>query len=326
MRLALVVALGVACVAPSASAQEPVASAGTPAATPPAPTPPAATPPASPEPPGTQVDFLGYARKIPFAWSASPNAPAFGWSFLPRDTRAAAGEFALIRVRFDALTLRAGYMGMLELESELPTENLESFYLGGLAGHGAMFWRGHFAFQLALSFDRWARTLCAGCAVEAMLAYHHESEHYTGSNSGGTATGYPARPQVGNSFQPEVAFAARPGQFLLITRLIGSLFVPGQSSYGYGTAFDLHLRYTRFARIHPFVSGYGEVMFGTMIQGHDFPDVYRLRSLLGVALPSALGDLMLFGSGSVGYRTGLNADAREATLGLGVRLAIAGHP
>ena len=45
-----------------------------------------------------------------------------------------------------------------------------------------------------------------------------------------------------------------------------------------------------------------------------------------MALPSALGDVMLYVSGDVGNRKGIRGLTEEATLGFGVRLALGAAP
>jgi hypothetical protein len=284
----------------------------------------AAPAPASSDEP--HVEFLGYARRIPIAWSASRDTPALNLMIFPRDIRTAAGEFSLVSLALRDLTLRMGFNGLIELESENPTEDGSRFALGGLAGKGTMYWRGGWGLTLGASFNRWAQARCARCAFEITVGYRHESDHYTGSNSGGTGLDVRNRPYVGNDFSTDFAFSAYAGSFLFIARVANRFYLPDQSSYSLAPSLDLHARYVAFPRIHPFISAYGEYQFGTMLVGRDFPDSYLLRALAGIALPSALGDLMLFGSGDVGYRKGLNALTREATLGFGIRLAIAAHP
>ncbi|HEX5100920.1 MAG TPA: hypothetical protein VFV94_15525 [Polyangiaceae bacterium] len=283
-------------------------------------------PPASAVSETPRVELLGYARRIPFAWSASRDAPAFNLMIFPRDSRTAAGEFSLVSFVLHELTLRTAFSGLIELESENQTEDGGRFALGGLAGEGTIYWRGAFGLSLGASFDRWARARCARCAFEITVGYRHESEHYTGSNSGGIASDMRDRPYVGNAFSTDFAFSAYVGRFLFIARVANRFYLPDQSSYSLAPALDLHARYVGFPRLHPFISGYAEYQFGTLLVGRDFPDSYLLRALGGIALPSLLGDLMLFGSGDVGYRKGLNALTKEATLGFGVRLAIAAHP
>ena len=100
-------------------------------------------------------------------------------------------------------------------------------------------------------------------------------------------------------------------------------FLPDRSSYSAGVGLDLHVRFVRFERMQPFVSGYAEQLWGDMLQGRQFPDAYRVRALVGIALVSALGEIMIYGAGDVGNRYGIRGLTEEATLGLGVRLALA---
>lgn len=282
--------------------------------------------PSAPAPSQSRVQFLGYARRIPHAWSASRNAPAFAMAFLPRDTRTASGEFSVPSVALAPVTLRLGFTGLLELESERETTRPSAFVGAGLGGNGTMFWRGSYTYQLSASFDAWSHAHCGTCSIELTAAVRHESDHYTGSNSGGQALDVRDRPYFGDSFFPDIAFAQHVGQWLLIARVESHFFFPGRSSYSYGPAVDLHLRYTRWAWVHPFVSGYADYLFGTTLEGRSFPNAYLLRALLGVALPSTLGDVMPYLSADVGHRVGLKAFTREATLGLGLRLALGTPP
>jgi hypothetical protein len=100
-------------------------------------------------------------------------------------------------------------------------------------------------------------------------------------------------------------------------------FLPDRSSYSAGVGLDLHVRFVRFERMQPFVSGYAEQLWGDMLQGRQFPDAYRVRALVGVALLSSLGEILIYGAGDVGNRYGIRGLTEEATLGLGVRLALA---
>jgi hypothetical protein len=47
-----------------------------------------------------------------------------------------------------------------------------------------------------------------------------------------------------------------------------------------------------------------------------------VRALLGVALPSRLGDTMVYLAGDVGHRYFVRGLKEEATFGVGVRLAV----
>jgi hypothetical protein len=99
-------------------------------------------------------------------------------------------------------------------------------------------------------------------------------------------------------------------------------FLPDRSSYSAGVGLDLHARYAHFAGVQLFISGYAEQLWGHTLQGRQFPDAYRVRALLGIALVSALGEIMIYGAGDVGNRYGIRGLIEEATLGLGVRLTL----
>ena len=99
-------------------------------------------------------------------------------------------------------------------------------------------------------------------------------------------------------------------------------FLPDRSSYSAGVALDVHARFTRWRTVHPFVSGYAEYRAGDVFRARAFGPAYRVRALVGVALASSLGDVMLFVFGDVGHRYGVKALTEEATLGIGVRLAL----
>jgi len=265
-------------------------------------------------------DQFGFPRAIPFSRSASRDAPAFAVMFAPRGTRTAAGELGFVAFRGHGLTLRPGFYGLLELEGDeqpgvtvWPTQQIH-------------FWRGAYAFQVATAFDDLGHRICGRCALEATLRFRHESEHYTGANNGGPGIDYSDRPIFGDAIVLDLASALWRGNWLFVARALNDFFLPNRSSYSLGPGLDLHLRYAGWPRIHPFVSGYAEYLFGTQHGDLGYPDAYLLRALLGIAVPGALGDLMIFASGDVGHRKGLAAYTEEATLGFGIRLAFGPMP
>ena len=267
-----------------------------------------------------RLEGLGFARAIPRSGSASRDAPAFALQMAPRGVRMAGGELAVAAIPVGAVTLRPGFFGFIELEGN-----------GGAGfklwpSQEIYFWRASFAFPLAVSLDALGAELCAACMLEASLQFRHESEHYTGSNSGGAATDYSDRPIYGDAIGIDAALAARREGFAYIVRPALDVFLPDRSSYRLGPSLDVEVRYVRFRSPQPFVSGYAQYRAGTSLQGIDFPSSYLVRGLLGVALPSALGDVLIFGSADVGHRSGLAAYTREATLGFGVRLALGPWP
>jgi hypothetical protein len=263
---------------------------------------------------------FGFPRAVPFSRSASRDAPAFGVAMAPRGIRTAAGEFGFSAYQGHGITVRPGFGGMLELEgNEEPGFTL-------WPRQQIHFWRGAYAFQSAIAFDALGQRLCSRCALEATLRFRHESEHYTGANNGGPGIDYSDRPIFGDAVVVDLASAFWRGRWLLMARVLNDFFVPDRSSYSFGPGIDLHLRYAAWNRLHPFLSGYAEYLFGTEHAGIGYPDAFLVRGLLGVAVPGSLGDVMVFVSGDVGHRKGLAAYTKEATLGCGIRLAFGALP
>lgn len=266
-----------------------------------------------------RVTFLGWAREISRAQSASRDAPAFALGIAPRHHRTAAGELAFLTVRTCPVTLRTGFYGLLDLENEGRTEGFESLFPDAT---GNLLWRGSYAWYAALSLDSLARRICRRCGLEGAVAFRHESEHYTGSNSGDPGTDYSDRPHIGDLFSLDAAIRWADGDWVLVGRLQNAFFVPDRSGYSFGPAIDLHARFQPWERLHFFFSGYAENLFGAEVEGRTYPDAYLLRGLLGLALPSDLGDVMLYLSADVGHRRGIAIFTEEATVGVGVRLAL----
>jgi hypothetical protein len=180
--------------------------------------------------------------------------------------------------------------------------------------------------SLAVSFEDWAAALCEGCALEAAVSIRHESEHHTGSNSGDApGIDYSTTPHIGNFVMLDLAGRLPIGDFALALRLQGKFFLPAGGGYTFGPGLDLTVRYQRWASLQPFASFFYEYLFGSSeaditVPGR-VPDARFFRNLTGVILPSRLGDLYLFLSADVGHRKGLMVFQREASLGLGARVA-----
>jgi hypothetical protein len=272
----------------------------------------------SPSTASADTEWLGFARRIPRSWSASRDTPAFNLLVLPRDVRSAGAELAMFTWRGAATSVRTGFAGLIELESDGETEAFGNLFP---RASGVMLWRGAYAYYVALSLDRVGERLCAGCVVELSGQYRHESQHYTGSNAGDPGMDVRDEPYVGDDAIVDGALLLVRGDWLLTARAIAFAFLPGRSSYAGGPALDLHARW-RGARVQPFVSAYAEELFGTELEGHRFDNAYLVRALAGVALPSKLGDVMIYMSADAGNRKGIRGNTEEATLGLGVRLAL----
>jgi hypothetical protein len=260
---------------------------------------------------------LGFARAIPASRSASRDAPAFALAFAPRGIRTAATELALATLPARGVTIRPGFYGLIELEGDARDGAFRLWPSQEIA-----LWRGAYGVQAAVALDALGARLCHGCTLEATGMFRHESEHHTAPNDGTSSTDHSGRPLVGDAVVVDLAGAFPAGRYLVAPRLAYQAFLPGRSSYRAGVALDVHARYTGWARAQPFVSGYAERRAGGAMDGRRYQDAYLLRALAGVAIPSSLGDLMLYGSADVGHRKGLAADTEEATVGLGVRLAL----
>jgi len=288
------------------------------------------TDPSNPRHPSARVrqvsfDWLGYARRISRSWSASRDTPAMNMLLLPRPALMAGGEFALFSLRHPAWSLRVGFGGFVELEVDGTTQRTNAGIIP--AGTGNMLWRGSYTYFVAFAPDAVGRRMCKGCAFEFTLDYRHESQHYTASNHGdGDTEDVSAQPLVGDSLSLDVALAQAVGTWHFAERAIGTAYVPEHSSYSGSAGIDLHARWARWKLIQPFTSLYGEYRVGDDLAGREYPDAYRARALLGIALPSKLGDIMVYGSGDVGHRYGVRILTEEATLGLGIRLALHAHP
>ena len=256
------------------------------------------------------VEALGPARAITHSSSAARDTFVLGIMAAPRPVLSGGGEFAVLSLSWETATLRLGGHGMLELESDGETRSVLPFPRGDTT-----FWRGVWGYSAALSLDAAGRRLCAGCALEVSLTARHESEHYTGGSA--EAERFEEVRIVGDFIMLDGAARWAAGDLELVSRLQHKQFIPGRSAYVVAPGADLHLRWRRFARLHPFTSLYGEYLVG----GGGFPDAYQVRGLAGAIVPSAHGDLYLFVSADVGHRKGLAVLTEEASLGFGVRFA-----
>lgn len=267
--------------------------------------------------PGVEVWFLGPAREISHSISASRDTALLRMLILPRPVLAGGGDIGVFALRAGGVTGRLGFFGMLELESDQQTKSFAGTPQGDIH-----FWRGLWGYSLAVSLDRLAeRWLGDNSALEATLSFRHESEHYTGSNEGDDGTDYSDVPHIGNFCLPDVAVRWRVGPVDLIARYQHKIFMPDMF-YTHAPGADLVVRWHAWDYIHPFLSIFGEYLFGAdrADVGH-VPDAYLVRGLLGIIVPSAYGDLQIFLSADVGHRKGLAVFTEEATLGGGIQAA-----
>jgi hypothetical protein len=255
---------------------------------------------------GLGIQGFGPARAISRGDSASRDAPVLAFGFAPRGMRKAGGEFALLSLSRSALTLRLGFYGFLELEGEQAA--VQHFP----SPDGIHFWRGQYGYTISIAHTS---KHCSGCVLEATLGAGHESEHYTGSNSGDAGTYYRDRPIIGNYLSADVATRLLLAEFEVGLRLGSRLFSPSESSYHVGPAAGAMARWLGPGWYNPFISVYAERLWGA----HGFPDSYQLRNLTGVAFPTTFGELAVFAVAEIGHRRGLSAYTEERSIGAGVR-------
>ena len=263
---------------------------------------------------GWEVDFLGPAREISHSSSASRDTAVLGLVAAPHRILTGGGDFSVLQLSDQKLSLRLGVFAMMELESEGKSSGFD-----GLLPKGDIhFWRGLYGYSVAASLDDFAnRHLGPRGALEFTLNFRHESEHYTGSNDGGDAIDYSDRPHIGNFVMLDVAARVPLGRLDLIGRLQHKFYIPNAGGYSQGPGGDLTVRWRRWNHIHPFSSLFAEYLFGKNI----YPDAYLVRNLTGFVVPSRAGDIYLFISADVGHRKGLAVFTEERTLGFGARFA-----
>jgi hypothetical protein len=267
--------------------------------------------------PGVAVWFLGPAREISHSSSASRDTALLRMLLLPRPVLAGGGDIGVFALRTVGVTWRLGFFGMLELESDQETKAFVR-----TPQEDIRYWRGLWGYSLSASLDRLAeRWLGEGSALEAALSFRHESEHYTGSNDGDAGTDYADVPHIGNFCMPDVAVRWRVGPVDLIARYQHKIFVV-DPYYSHAPGADLVLRWRLWDYIHPFLSIFGEYLFGAdhAVVGR-VPDAYLVRGLLGILVPSSWGELQIFLSADLGHRKGLAVFTEEATLGGGLQAA-----
>lgn len=279
---------------------------------------------AAPVAEATEVELLpGASREIHLGLSASRDTAAMGWALTPYSVLTAGADLALVKWKLDPLTLRFGFFGMIELESDRPYEKGSGDFI---PRENSAFWRAHGGYSVAASFEDFARrTFGERGAFELTLSLRHESEHFTGSIDGNEPK-YGDRPHIGNFLLGDAAVRLPAGAFDVELRVLGKLWL-GERAYSVGPGGEAILRWRLSPWVHPFSSLYGEYVFGRNVRWDDdrdvrVPDNYRVRNLTGLAFPGRVGDIMIFNALEVGHGKGLHVYEEEFRWGGGIRLAI----
>src|SRR4051812_43686379 len=135
---------------------------------------------AAPARPERALEVLpGASREINHAHSASRDTGAMGWALTPYSVLSAGADVAILKWKLEPVSLRFGFFGLLELESDRPYQGRSEDFI---PRENSAFWRAHGGYSIAASFERWARrSLGERGAFEVCLSLRHESEHFTGS-------------------------------------------------------------------------------------------------------------------------------------------------
>ena len=266
------------------------------------------------------VELLpGESRSISHAHSASRDTALLAYQVLPHVVLTTGADFAVLGFRFSGIDLRAGMFGMIEVQT---TEGQPLNFLTVPAG--PYIWRGLLGYSVAVAPITLARRwLGPRGAIEGVVSFRHESEHFTGSREGNEGL-YVDVPDIGDFVMIDVA--ARGGTRLLVAelRLQNKFFLPTTSGYTNGPGADLVFRLEPLDRLHPFLAVFGEYLFGRPVEREGirgrYPDNYLVRGLLGIVFVGRTADLQLFAAASVGHGKGLLAFEEELRIGWGIRI------
>jgi hypothetical protein len=230
------------------------------------------------------------------------------------------GDFAFFGFRFSGLDLRAGLFGLIEVQTA--TEQPVNFLS---VPSGPYLWRGLLGYSLSLCLeDLGRRWLGDRGALEAAVSFRHESEHYTGSRFE-NAPMFEDVPNIGNFFMPDLAARKAVATVDVDVRVQNKFFLPDEA-YSFGPGADLILRWRALSWAHPFISVFGEYLFGDEKEWYGgtrkMPDNYLVRGLIGLVFPGRTADLQIYMALAAGHDKGLLAFERDLRLGWGIRISI----
>ncbi|MCB9369573.1 MAG: hypothetical protein H6507_10730 [Calditrichaeota bacterium] len=265
----------------------------------------------------------GASRAINSGLSASRDATFPSWQYLPRETRTGGADFGFGAIYSKRTTLRLGFHGMLELESD--NDHVEP-YPG--EDHSVNLWRGVFGFSTMFALDRLGeKTFGQGGNIEFGFSVRHESDH-----------GYDdlwfhifGPPDVGNFVMPEAAVRIPLGKASFDLRAQDKVFF-GDSydkSYTHGPGAELIARWRFRKGAYPFMSHYWEYLIGEL-EPYSYrlkrktPDNQYYRSLVGIVLPGKHADLALYSAMMAGNQKGLQEFKQQFTWGWGLRIVLFG--
>jgi len=275
------------------------------------------------------VVMPGESHAISHALSASRDTALMGYQVLPRVVLTTGADFAFLGFGFAGLELRTGMFGMVEVQTV--TEQPSAFLY---VPAGPYTWRGLLGYSLALSLERLARDwLGPRAGLEAAVSFRHESEHWTGGPPADNELWGPRfadAPHIGDFVMPDVALRAPAGPFDIDFRLQCKAFLPSYDNYSVGPGFDLIFRWLLTSWVHPFLSVFGEYLFGKTeeVGGErvEVDDNYLVRGLLGVIFPGDVADIQIFAAVDHGHDKGVLVSRVETRFGWGIRIGLFKNP
>jgi hypothetical protein len=240
----------------------------------------------------------------------------------PYSVLTAGADVAILQWTLSQVSLRLGFFGLIELESDRPFDGHTPDFIPRV---NSAFWRPQGGYSVALSFDRWAHdTLDRRAAFEVGLSLRHESEHFTGSTAGDPPK-YGDVPHMGNFLLADVAIRLPVFRnFDLEIRFQNKVWL-GTRAYSVGPGGDVIVRWRARQWMYPFSATFAEYMFGRRTRWDDgrdvqVPDNYLIRNLTGLAFPGTVGEIQVFSSLEIGHGKGLNVYREEVRWGGGIRL------
>jgi hypothetical protein len=272
----------------------------------------------------------GNSRAISHTLSASRDNAIPGYEFTPREVQRGGLDFAFLGYKFPRHTLRLGFFGMMEIQSDV--EDPEPWLLGRQT---VSLWRGVWGFSTALSFDKFASEHWGDRAnLEFAVDLRHESDHETD----GQNPDYELVPIIGDFVKPEIAVRMPWKQFDFDLRLQHKFFFnaygysdgyPGGLPYTHGPGGDLVARWHMNRRFDPFASSFYEYVWGGEADYYglnlNIPDHHLFRQLAGVIVKGRAANLHLYTSWSIGHDKGLLAFHEDRLWGWGLRVDIFGE-
>jgi hypothetical protein len=263
----------------------------------------------------------GESRAVSRKMSASLDAPVTEIVFAPRDELKAGADVAIARIVTGGVALRPGFSAFVDVLYADP---------GGFwpvsPRSGAILFRGHYEFSLALDAERLSRQwLGSAGAVEVAFFAGHESDHVLGS--GPPDPGFVNAPRAGDITDgggghftgPELALRFGMGPRLeLWARAADRIYFHGPVLHE--PSLEGGLRWLLRPGLVPLVSVFGEALLVDPNQnlGRDGGDV---QLLAGLGLPGRHGEVIPFVALDIGNQKGLLINHREADCAIGVRYA-----